>query len=156
VLACADSRVAPEVIFDQGLGDILVPRLAGNILSLEALGSLHYSVLPPPGGLGAHLIFVMGHSDCGAVRVALGQVDGDPPLPPALQSFVDPILPAAEEAEGPTPAAHLADAVARNVRNQALELLADPLVAERVADGLLGVAGGVFDLTTLEVRPVAV
>ena len=67
VLACADSRVPIELVFDQGFGDIFVCRIAGNIATAEEVASLEYAVLE----LGVKVIMVMGHSSCGAVKAAL-------------------------------------------------------------------------------------
>ena len=68
VVACADSRVAPEVVFDQGLGDLFVLRVAGNVANDMILGSLEYAVLH----LGVGLVAVIGHKGCGAVQAAIG------------------------------------------------------------------------------------
>ena len=83
VLTCADSRVAPEWIFDAALSDLFVIRSAGNTASAEAIASLEYAV----DMLATPLILVMGHSDCGAVRAALGRN----PLTPLLTDLVTPI-----------------------------------------------------------------
>jgi len=72
ILACADSRVAPELIFDQGLGDLFVVRVAGNVVDDVVLGSIEYSVVH----LGAPLVMVLGHQRCGAVTAALEAVEG--------------------------------------------------------------------------------
>ncbi len=88
VLACSDSRVPPEILFDQGLGDIFVVRNAGNIASVEAIGSLEYAVAH----LGIPLIIVLGHSGCGAVQSALC----DDPISPFLRSLVAAIRPSVE------------------------------------------------------------
>jgi carbonic anhydrase len=72
ILACADSRVAPELIFDQGLGDLFVVRVAGNVVDDPVLGSIEYSVIH----LGAPLVMVLGHQRCGAVTAAIDAADG--------------------------------------------------------------------------------
>jgi carbonic anhydrase len=86
VLACADSRTAPEVLFDQGLGDLFVVRIAGNVASDEAVASLEYAVEH----LGVTLIVVLGHERCGAVKAALAGGD----LPGHLPGLIAQIRPA--------------------------------------------------------------
>lgn len=71
VLSCADSRVVPELIFDQGLGDLFVIRVAGNIAKDKVLGSIEYAVKY----LGTKLVIVLGHENCGAVKASLGDED---------------------------------------------------------------------------------
>ncbi len=86
ILACADSRVAPEILFDQGLGDLFVVRVAGNIADANALGSIEYATAV----LGSRLVVVLGHERCGAVDAAVGA--GDPPG--HIKSITDAIRPA--------------------------------------------------------------
>lgn len=74
IVACADSRVAPELIFDQGLGDLFVTRVAGNVIDDAVLASLEYSVIH----LGSTLIMVVGHERCGAVKATIDALDGHP------------------------------------------------------------------------------
>ena len=74
IVACADSRVAPELIFDQGLGDLFVTRVAGNVIEDAVLASLEYSVIH----LGSTLIMVVGHERCGAVKATIDALDGRP------------------------------------------------------------------------------
>lgn len=83
IVGCSDSRVSPEIIFDQGLGDLFVVRLAGNIVDDAALGSIEYAVEH----LGAKLIMVLGHQSCGAVKASLGKEKG----PGHLESVLEPI-----------------------------------------------------------------
>ena len=74
VLTCADSRVSPELIFDTGLVELFVIRVAGNIGNDCTIGSIEYAVLPKAkGGLGVELVVVLGHEDCGAVKASLNQ-----------------------------------------------------------------------------------
>ncbi|MEM7548297.1 MAG: carbonic anhydrase [Bacteroidota bacterium] len=68
ILTCADSRVAPEIVFDQGLGDLFVVRVAGNVAKEKVLGSIEYAVA----NLGVNLVMVLGHEKCGAVHAAIG------------------------------------------------------------------------------------
>lgn len=95
VLTCADSRVAPTLVFDQGLGDLFVIRVAGNVVTPELLGSVEFAV----DNLGTRLVVVLGHTGCGAVTAAVDALGEDEPdLSPNLRSIVDRILPAAERA----------------------------------------------------------
>ena len=90
ILACSDSRVSPEIIFDQGLGDIFVIRVAGNVLDDAVEGSLEYAVE----GLKTPLILVMSHASCGAVNAAITSVAQDG----AIGSILKKIEPAVGEA----------------------------------------------------------
>lgn len=91
VLCCSDSRVAPEILFDQGLGDLFVIRVAGNILSRDAvLGSIEYGVGP----LGCNLVVVMGHESCGAVSATIEDVS----TMAAIDEIVRAIRPAVRQA----------------------------------------------------------
>lgn len=97
VLSCSDSRLPPEVVFDQGLGDLFVVRVAGNIVDPAGLGSIEYAV----GHLGTPLVMVMGHENCGAVSATLEALQ--PPFEQphgAIESLVTAITPAVEVAEG--------------------------------------------------------
>ena len=140
VLTCADSRVPPEIIFDEGLGDLFVVRVAGNIVDDAVLGSLEYAVEH----LGSTLILVMGHQSCGAVSAALGE--GEPHT--HIQSLVTAIRPAVELArkkEGDL----LTNAIAANVR-LAVQQLHDtgPLLSKAVEAHSLKIVGGVYQLST--------
>ena len=91
VLTCADSRVPPELIFDQGLGDLFVIRVAGNVSDDAVLGSIEYASLH----LGVNLIVVMGHKSCGAVDAAVQNKDFDGPATHShIDALIDAIRPA--------------------------------------------------------------
>ena len=90
ILACADSRVGPEVIFDAGLGDLFVVRVAGNIADDTVLGSIEYAVEH----LGSPLIVVCGHERCGAVQATVDTLKSNQPPPGHLGALIDPIKPA--------------------------------------------------------------
>ncbi len=95
VLTCADSRVPPTLIFDQGLGDLFVIRVAGNVVSPEQLGSVEFAV----DQLGSRLVVVLGHTGCGAVTAAVDLLSRpDTPLSDNLRSITDRIEPAAARA----------------------------------------------------------
>ncbi len=90
ILSCADSRVPPEIIFDQGLGNLFVIRVAGNVITPEVLGSVEFATSV----LGSRLVVVLGHTDCGAVQATLGEITNPTEnLSPNLQALVDCIRP---------------------------------------------------------------
>jgi len=91
ILSCSDSRVPPEIIFDQGIGDLFVIRVAGNLLNKEITGSIEYAVEY----FGTRLIVVMGHTKCGAVTAAIQNGD----FPGLINSLVNAIRPAVEKAK---------------------------------------------------------
>jgi carbonic anhydrase len=91
ILGCADSRVAPELVFDEGLGDLFVIRVAGNIADDVVLGSIEYAVAH----LGVNLVVVLGHQSCGAVNAAVENVDVKGPATQThIDSLIDAIRPA--------------------------------------------------------------
>lgn len=90
ILSCADSRVPPEIIFDQGLGDLFVIRVAGNVISPEVVGSVEFATHI----LACRLVVVLGHAGCGAVKTTLAEMANPTPnLSPNLQALVDCIRP---------------------------------------------------------------
>jgi carbonic anhydrase len=141
-LGCADSRVPVEIVFDQGFGDLFVTRVAGNVTTPECIASLEYGTLL----LGAKVLFVLGHTHCGAVSAA---VKGDPE-PGQISALFQHLRPAVKAAKG-----DVAVAVRENVKTQAAILSeASPVIAKLIKDGKLKVAGGVYELTTGKVVPV--
>ncbi len=90
ILSCADSRVPPEIIFDQGLGDLFVIRVAGNVITPAVLGSVEFAVHV----LGSRLVVVLGHTECGAVKTTVDELAAPTDtLSPNLQALVDEIRP---------------------------------------------------------------
>jgi carbonic anhydrase len=140
-LGCADSRVPIEIVFDQGFGDVFPVRVAGNIVTPEVTGSLEFGCAV----LGAKVLFVLGHSGCGAVAAT---IKGDP-VPGQISALYQHIAPAVDVAGTDLPAA-----VAANVRIQAGLLRRSPVIAGLVREGKLAVAGGVYDLGTGRVTMV--
>ncbi|HUA96599.1 MAG TPA: carbonic anhydrase [Acidimicrobiales bacterium] len=146
VLACADSRVAPEIVLDQDLGVVFAVRAAGNTAEEPALlGSIEYGVAV----LGAPLVLVMGHDGCLAVAAAL-EGDGGPAAPGRIPAVVAPIKEALGKAGAGGPgidavADRLRGAVRENVRHQAARLAASgPVLAPAVVAGRLVVAGACY------------
>ena len=145
VLSCSDARVGPEFVFDQGPGDLFVVRVAGNVLLDEGLASLEYAAQ----FLGAPLIFVLGHSNCGAVDAAIKVVKDNAVLPGHLPALIDQIKPAVLAAQASQPANLLDAAIVENVRRTTQAIAAaQPLLAEMIASGKVKVAGGVYDIAT--------
>jgi carbonic anhydrase len=151
ILSCADSRVAPELAFDQGPGNLFVVRVAGNFVNDDGLASLEYGSKV----LGVPLIMVLGHSNCGAVDATLKVLKDGIELPGHLPSLVSAIKPAAEAAKAAKPANLLDAAIAENVRFNVKRLVeATPVLAPLVSAGKLEVVGGVYDLKTGKIAPV--
>ena len=145
ILSCADARVGPEFVFDQGPGDLFVVRVAGNILQEDGLASLEYAAQ----FLGAPLILVLGHSNCGAVDAAIKVVKDNAALPGHLPMLIDQVKPAVLAAQKTQPANLLAAAIAENVRLTMQRVDASkPLLADMIAGEKVKVAGGVYDIAT--------
>jgi carbonic anhydrase len=145
ILGCADSRVAPELIFDQGLGDLFVVRVAGNFVNDDGLASLEYGAK----FLGVPLIMVLGHSNCGAVAATIKVVKEKAELPGHLPELVDAIRPAVVAAALHPTDNLLAAATAENVRMNVAHLSSgDALIAKLVADGKVKVVGAVYEIQT--------
>src|SRR5437870_6452300 len=92
IVDCSDSRVPPEIVFDQGLGDLFIVRVAGNVINDEGLGRVEYSV----DHLGKRLILELGHQSCGAVKAARETIAAKGKAPGHIQSLVTAIKPAVE------------------------------------------------------------
>jgi carbonic anhydrase len=153
VVSCADSQVAPEILFDVGQGDIFVVRVAGNVVNgagVTVKGSIEYAVAE----LNVPLIVVLGHSGCGAVKAAMKHIDAKDSLPGAINGLVELIKPAVAQSKG-TPGDALENAIRKNVEI-GVERLKElqPILAPRVKDGKLKVVGAIFDLRTGAVRPL--
>jgi len=145
VLACADSRVPPEIIFDQGPGKVFVVRDAGNVVSTYGLASLEFAVAV----LNVPLILVLGHSSCGAVAAALQSSRERKKLPGHLPELVDAIQPAVNEAHGKHPSDLLAATIRENVRLGMRELKSrSKIIGDAVASGKVAIKGGIYQLAT--------
>jgi carbonic anhydrase len=147
VLSCSDSRVPPELIFDQSLGDLFVVRSAGNIADAIGRGSLEYAVEH----LGTTMVVVMGHTSCGAVKAACS---GEKMPTPNLQAIVDQIDPAVELAKTQAQGDAVLDAAIRdNVAQSTKDLLAHSDVLHRMVDeGKISVVEAVYHLDTGKVE----
>ena len=143
ILGCADSRVPPAVVFDQGLGDLFTVRVAGHVVDDVVSESVMYAVE----NLGTPLIVVLGHSSCGAVAATLERIESGGAVKGALLTAIAPAVEAVRGESGDL----LANAVKRNVRNTVEQLKQHPGVGSRLEEGTLNVVGAVYDLTTGEV-----
>lgn len=142
LLSCADSRVPAEIIFDRGIGDLFDVRIAGNVLTPEALGSIEYAVAV----LGSPLIMVLGHERCGAVTAA---VKGET-LPGQIGTFVKAIKPAIANLQSKSDE-DVENAVVANVQYQVNKLRQSDILNQLVLEGKLKIVGGRYDLDTGEV-----
>jgi len=137
VVGCADSRTAPELLFDQNLGDLFVVRSAGNLVDDHALGSIEYAVAH----LGARLIVVLGHERCGAVAAAIASDTA----PGHINSIVHDIHPAVEAVKG-----HPGDALANTVLENAKEVAGKIRSEAKLGDlgSQVRIVSAVYDLDT--------
>ncbi|KJC65680.1 carbonic anhydrase [Agreia bicolorata] len=155
LFGCSDSRLAAEIIFDKGLGDLFVVRNAGQVISDSVLGSLEYAV----GVLGVPLIVVLGHDECGAVAAAIESVGPDaPPLPVHIRGIIEKITPAVHAAEhqgaDKTEVVDPYEVGRLHLRDTVRELLeSSELISEAVAEGRLAIVGANYRLA--EGRAVA-
>src|SRR6266446_2881828 len=137
ILGCADSRIPPELIFDQNLGDLFVIRTAGNLVDDHALGSIEYAVAHA----GARLIVVLGHTRCGAVTAALESDHA----PGHIQSLVRDIQPAVKAAKG-KPGDALAAAITENARQVAAQIKAKAALGDLAKE--VRIVSAIYDLDT--------
>jgi carbonic anhydrase len=148
VLACMDSRAPIEIVFDQGIGDVFGVRVAGNVVNDDELGSLEYAAK-----VGVKLVVVLGHTRCGAVKGALDGVKlGN------LSGLLDKIHPAIDAAHcSDSHADACVDSVAEaNVRHSLAEIRArSPYLSHYVDEGKLELVGGIYDVSTGQVRFLA-
>ncbi|MGW3989244.1 carbonic anhydrase [Streptomyces sp. NPDC004830] len=151
LFGCSDSRLAAEIIFDQGLGDLFVVRTAGHVVGAEALGSIEYgaSVLDCP------LVVVLGHDSCGAIAAACAAADGGQVPAGFVRDVVERVTPsvlAARAAGRDQPEEILAEHIERTVD---LLLERSRVLADRVATGRAAVVGLSYRLADGSAQPVA-
>jgi carbonic anhydrase len=141
ILSCSDSRVPPEIVFDEGLGDLFIVRVAGNVLNDEGLGSIEYGV----DVLGARLIVVLGHQSCGAVDAAMKTIAAKGKAPGHIQSLVAAIKPVVDS----MPKGDLDTMINANVKYVVESLRSStPILKARVDSGEVQVIGGCYTLDT--------
>jgi carbonic anhydrase len=149
ILGCSDSRVPPELIFDSGLGDLFVVRVAGNVFSPEVAGSLQYA--------GAHLhtplFVVLGHQGCGAVMAALQSREQGERHRSRIQMLVDNILPGLPPLDPELSLEERIDqAVESNVRWTVQQISETPEGQARLAERKVKIIGAIYEIATGRVR----
>jgi carbonic anhydrase len=136
VLACADSRLPVELVFDQTIGHIFVTRVAGNVVTAEIIASLEYAVAV----LGIKALLVLGHANCGAVKAAM-KADA---VPGQISALYQHLQPAVEQSGG-----NVQKAIEANARFQAgLLRTSSTVIRDAVKTGKVRVEAGVYDLAT--------
>lgn len=150
VLGCLDSRVPVEAIFDQGIGDLFTARVAGNVLNDDILGSLEFACKAS----GSKLIVILGHSNCGAIKGAIGNVELG-----KLTGLLEKIKPAAAQVpESVQPRTSKNDEFVQKVAEANVRLVMhqireqSSILREMLDAGSIGIAGGMYDLSTGEVH----
>lgn len=151
VVGCSDSRVPPELVFDAGLGELFIVRVAGNTVDRSALGSVEYAVA----ALGVPLVMVLGHEGCGAVEAAVKIATQKATYPGAIGDMVKPIVPAVLKAKVAG-----GDLMANSIRANVVETVghlrrSGKTLGEPLQAGKLKIVGGVYDLATGAVNFVA-
>jgi len=139
IIGCVDSRVAPELVFDRGLGDLFVARVAGNIADDTIVGSIEFGV----NEFDIPLVMVLGHTKCGAVTATVKALaDGETEEPGQIGSIVEKLTPAAEGG------ATVDEAIVNNVKLGVEALQASPILGQRIEFGVLKVIGAVYNIET--------
>jgi carbonic anhydrase len=151
VVACADSRVPPELLFDSGIGELFVVRVAGNVVEgggVTMKGSIEYAVAE----LNVPLVVVLGHTNCGAVKAAVEHIDQKDSLPGSINGLVELIKPVVSRVQGQ--AGEIVENVTHANVAAGVERLKnlEPILAPRVKSESVKVVGGVYDLDTGIVR----
>lgn len=144
IMCCSDSRVPPEIVFDQGLGDLFIVRDAGEVVTREQIGSLEFGTLV----LGAKILLVLGHEDCGAVKAAML---GDK-VPGQIGTILAEIEPAVVDFKGQQEDQEaVKKATEANVLLQLNKLKKSPVLSELINSGSLKIVGAYYDLNKGEV-----
>jgi carbonic anhydrase len=149
ILCCSDSRVPPEWVFDTGLGELFIVRVAGNILSPEVTGSLQYagSYLETP------LFMVLGHEGCGAIAAALATKHEGAQFRSRVQTLLESVVPGLPDLDPELPPEQrLSHAVENNVRWGVRQILESPEGQARLEEGQKKIVGAVYEIQTGRVR----
>jgi len=151
IIGCADSRVPPELLFDQGFGDLFVIRVAGNVIDTDVAGSVEYGV----DHLSTKLVVVMGHEGCGAVTAALQTHENMEKEPNEIQALVGKIKPSIRKFDADVPFdQRLKTSVEDNVRNSVKLLQAVPDLAKAEKESATKIVGAVYEIETGRVRKI--
>lgn len=149
VLSCSDSRVPTELVFDQGLGDVFVIRVAGNVAAPGGVGSIEYAVVH----VHTPLLLVLGHESCGAITAALLPEANRNKEPKEIQELLAFILPSLKDVDPNLgQKERVSQGVEANVRATMLKLQNTPELKEQIAGGHMKIAGGVYELETGKVH----
>lgn len=141
IVGCSDSRVAPEILFDQGIGDLFIVRVAGNVVGPIEIASIEYSALY----LHSKLIVVLGHENCGAVHAVVeGKTQGIEPI----ASLIEPAV----KMTAKTPGNHLENAIKKNVLLVVEQLQNNPLLKPIIEKEQLTIKGGYYNFHTGKVE----
>lgn len=144
IVTCSDSRVSPELIFDQGLGDVFIIRNAGNVIDPDVLGTIEYAVEH----LGTKFVMVLGHENCGAVKASLAEEipEGN------IASLVKAIKPAVEKAKKDKGDLY-ENSIVENI-NQSVQQIknSDPIIKESILNSGVKVVGAFYNLHTGKVN----
>ena len=141
ILGCSDSRVPPEIIFDQGLGDLFVVRVAGNVVGPLELDSIEYATKY----LKSSLILVLGHENCGAIKAVLA---GQTQEIDQIALLIEPAVKECKKGKGPV----LDQCIESNVRHVVKLIKEDPRISKYLLKGQVDVVGGYYDLNTGKVK----
>lgn len=153
ILGCSDSRVPVELIFDQGLGDLFVVRVAGNNVSPTLVGSIEFAA----SGIGSPLVVVLGHSQCGAVKATLSELQKPTPdLSPNLAALVEQVRPSVEKVLADRPGCSRDELIERTVRANVYAVVkylrtGSALLRDLIEKGKVRVIGAEYSLHSGEV-----
>lgn len=151
ILGCADARVPPEVIFDQGFGDLFVVRIAGAVVTDAVLGSIEVAVRD----MAVPLLVVLGHTRCLAVQAALSVIEGDGEAVGHAGALIEALIPAVDHAT-PASGSRLDAAIRAHIRLSVEHLQGcEPVLASAVRSGGLEVAGWLYDVDTGIIEMIA-
>jgi carbonic anhydrase len=149
IIGCSDSRVPPELVFDAGMGELFVIRVAGNVIGPAVMGSIQYAAVH----LKTPLFVVLGHEGCGAVQAALAALREGARQPSRIALLLDWMMPGLSGVDEAAPEeVQMAEAVEANVRWSMHQLLETPEGRARMAEGVLRLVGAVYELRTGRVR----
>jgi len=152
IVGCSDSRVAPELLFDAGLGDLFVIRVAGSLMSPEVFGSVQYAGTY----LGVQLVMVLGHDGCGVVKAALAARCQGARERARIQTLLQRVLPGLADVDPRLSSSEqMAQAVEANVRWSMRQLLETAEGRARLAQGKMKLVGAVYETATGRVRLLA-
>ncbi len=145
ILACSDSRVPTEIVFDQSLGSLFITRVAGNVVEMGTTGSIEYAV----GHLKTHLVVVLGHEGCGAIKAALLPAEERARETPSIQALLNSIVPSVSKIPKiRDEKAKLREAVVANVRQQVANIKKEPAIQRAIASNKINVVGAFYEITS--------